>query len=616
MPTASPSEVVPQISQKDAVSSVDMRGQAKNGGVSYDNPYMIKRCFRRQLFPSVLALAGGNISLVINNMVAGQVLGAPALAAMNLFHPIFLMCTTLAVLVCAGASNRASVMLGQGNASGANRMFASANALVAIAGALMTVVGCAFMPQLVRMTGANGDLYALTYEYAQGVLPGILFVMMVYVPLYFCRIAGRGEYGMYMFFIMAGVNIALDLLFVVHWGMGMRGLGLAMSLSSVAAVVSIFPLLFARCGYRLCAVPDFFREAARSIAVGSPIALSNVYNVIRSFLMNQIILTYGGVTAMAVFSFVSSMRIIAMSIISGMAQTVSPLTGVLIGEDDNASVHALIGHAIKAGAIAMLAFAVLITLAGRFLCAQFGLVDAEVVAVAIPALAMYSSSFVFSVINEIMTHFFAMSKRTGLANLITLVRGLAFAVPVCFVLAMWLGTTGVFLSFVVSEVLTLLVTVWAIRLVRRRHPGVDSLLLPVDMEAKTLAFAVPNDPDRAAASAEQVGEFCEACEMTPRQSMRLTLSIEEILVLIIAHALGGDGQRFIDVRIRASADETIVRYRYEGKRFNPIEYYKHEVESARVDELGEGLGMRLVTAAAKEVDYSTNLGVNNIIIKM
>ena len=154
----------------------------------HDNDYLVNHSFQRYLIPSILAILGGNISFMVDHIIAGQVLGSDALAAMSLVNPLFFLLTTLGTLVCVGSSTLASVSMGSEDRSTANRLFTLTMLLILLLGTVFSIIGFIFIEPLVKLLSNDPELYDLVYAYCRGLIPGAICVMAVYLPLNYFRI--------------------------------------------------------------------------------------------------------------------------------------------------------------------------------------------------------------------------------------------------------------------------------------------------------------------------------------------------------------------------------------------------------------------------------------------
>jgi putative MATE family efflux protein len=586
-----------------------------------DNHYLINHSFQRYLIPSILAILGGNISFMIDHVIAGRVLGSDALAAMSMVNPLFFLLTTIGTLICVGASTLASISIGGENRKTANQLFTLTTVLVLVLGGLLSIVGFILLDPIVNIMSNGKELHDMVYAYCRGLIPGSICIMAVYIPLNFFRIEGRGQLGMIMFLIMAVLDIALDLLFTVVMGMGMFGLALATVLSALIAVITIFPFLFIKGGgYRFVSISKSLRLINGIAIAGSPPALNNLYTVFRTFFLNMLILSVGGPVAVASFAIINSVNTLAQAFVSGISQTVSPLVGVFYGEHDVLSIKKVVKLAVKFGIASMVVFSILAAVFARPICLLFGLTSAEQQSIAIPALIICSVSLIGAMVNNIFIYYYMTMGRTNIANRITLCRGLVFIILAAFILSQAWGIYGIWISFSVAELLTLLIIIMTTRQILLKEEDLRGVLLlnyRDVAEGRFISFSVDTNVEAVTESADKISEFCETCELNPKQSMIISLAIEEILLLMMQHIFAGKNNESIDVKIFVRNDIT-MRFRCAGKKFNPLEYYRTAMEKSNGEdfELDESMGLKLISKAAKKVDYTTSLGLNNIIIKI
>lgn len=589
-----------------------------------DNHYLINKSFQKYLLPSILAILGGNISFMVDHIIAGRVLGSNALAAMSMVNPLFFLLTTLGTLICVGSSTMASVSLGRENKETTNRLFTLTTLLVLISGGLVSLAGYVFMDPIVHLMSEGKELHDMVYEYTRGLIPGSIFIMAVYIPLNFFRIEGRGHLGMIMFLIMAVLDIVLDLIFTVVMGLGMFGLAMATVLSSLTAFFIMFPFLFFKGGgYRFVSILKSLRLVNGIVIVGSPPALNNFYSVIRTFILNMLILSVGGPAAVASFAFVNSINTLAQAVVSGISQTVSPLVGVFYGEHDVLSIKRVLKLAIKFGIASMVVFCIFIAMLSRQICLLFGLTSVEQQSIAIPALICCSISMVGVMVNQIFSYYYMTIGRTKIANLITLCRGLIFIISAAFMLSHALGIYGIWIGFSVSELLTLVIMIMTAKQTLRKEKDLSGVLLLNNRdieEGRFISFSVDTNVEAVLESSDKISDFCENCSLSPKQSMVISLAIEEILLLMVKHVFEGKQKDYIDVKIFVRDDSITIRFRCGGRKFNPLEYYKtamdEKSDESKEIEMDESMGLKLISKMAKKVDYTTNLGLNNIIIRV
>ena len=192
--------------------------------------------------------------------------------------------------------------------------------------------------------------------------------------------------------------------------------------------------------------------------------------------------------------------------------------------------------------------------------------------------------------------------------------------PAIFLVRLW-GSIGIWISFSISELLTLTAIYLGAREARRKDSDQNGILLLSRRDAaegKAVSFTVEATPEDVMKHSNQIGGFCEDCLLSAKQSMTMSLAIEEILLLMVEHVFPDKPNESIDVKIFVREDKVTMRFRCGGKRFNPIAYYRSKAENpteAGSDILSDAFGLQLVSKVARSVDYSTNLGLNNVIIR-
>ena len=92
--------------------------------------------------------------------------------------------------------------------------------------------------------------------------------------------------------------------------------------------------------------------------------------------------------------------------------------------------------------------------------------------------------------------------------------------------------------------------------------------------------------------------------------MRVSLAIEEILTLMCKKCFDGAENESFDLRVFTSENDTGIRIRSLGKRFNPLCDLDEE------NEFEEGIGIRMLENMTEDIAYSYVLGTNNLLIRI
>ena len=563
--------------------------------------------FSRFLFPTVLSVLGGTVNVMVDSAIVGNMMGAQALAAINLCGPIFLLCSTAGSLIGSGAGLLAAAQIGRGESERSCVCYTLCVALQFLFGFLLTIGGLLFLRPVVRLLGADDTLFAMALSYARIAFWGAPVKCLLYVPFNFLRLDGKPAMVSVSLLAMTALNGVLDYL-LIKVGWGLAGASLASVLATCLGVAVGFVCLHGG-SFRLI-VPHGGASMLRELLVlGTPPALNNLLSVVRMILLNRILMAAGGSGFVAIFTVVGSVSDFTLCVISGVPQTASPLVGIYSSERNNPGMRLLVRMQLCYGGVLIGGMAAAIILAPGLICTLFGLTQT---AQAVWALRLFALSLPMAMLCSILIFFYNASGQVPLANGVTVCRVLLFAVIPAFVLSR--AGFPVWWFFPLSELLTLaalFVALW-----RKARP--DTLRSPIllldeayDRMGKVIDFSVEARADAVGRAAELIGGFCEQNNLTARQTMAVSLSIEEMLTIMMKHCFKEQSQATVDVRVFVIQGEVGLRIRNAGKQFNPIDYYQaHQA----ADEMGEALGIRMILKLAQSVCYQRTFGVNTLTI--
>ena len=111
---------------------------------------------------------------VVDGLFVSNFVGKAALTAINLIFPLLLILGAVGLMLGTGGSALISKMIGEGESKKANRIFSMLVIVIIAAGALFTLVGEFFVPNIARLLGAEGEVYHYCVLYGRillGVMP-------------------------------------------------------------------------------------------------------------------------------------------------------------------------------------------------------------------------------------------------------------------------------------------------------------------------------------------------------------------------------------------------------------------------------------------------------------
>lgn len=253
-------------------------------------------------------------------------------AAVTLAAPVLLAFNAVNNLFGVGSSSMMSRALGCKDYDSVSRSSAFGFYCSMISGVIFSLLYTAFRYPLLTMLGADAQTVYATGEYLKwtvtcGAAPAILNVVMAYLV----RAEGSSLHASVGTMSGCLLNIVLDPIFILPWGlnMGASGAGLATFLSNCVACLYFLVLLYVKRGKTyVCIRPSMFRVNRRIIVsicgVGIPACIQNLLNVTGMTVLNNFTSGFGS-DAVAAMGIAQKINMVPMYVASGLAQGIMPL---------------------------------------------------------------------------------------------------------------------------------------------------------------------------------------------------------------------------------------------------------------------------------------------------
>ena len=578
-----------------------------------NNNYFVKHTLRKYLAPTIISILGTTMITFVNSLLTGNMYGKEALAAMNLINPVTFIFAMFGCLISIGSSTSVSIAMGKEEDAQVGAYASLALLLSVVVPIIFSVVGIFFFRPFLGILGARGEWYHIAAAYGRVMLLGGVFTTLMYYPFNFLRVDGRGQYSMLIFGAMGVLDVIFVLIFY-RLGLGLMGVGLAVVLSTaIADAVGMGILIFGKGRQiRFGAITHPLRDSLQICRVGAAAALNNLCNMLRTIVLNGLVLEALGSDGASMFAVACSVLNFAMAFVAGAGQAVAPLVGVFYGEKDDTSIRMLMKSAVRYALILMGGLFVLVGACSIPLARAFGITSYTLVIRTAAAICFMMLSLIPAAVVTDLTFHYTTIGQGSLASVLTFLRSFGFVALFAWLFVQAGAAQWMLAAFVLGELATLAVDVVLTRIICKKNPKLEGILLLRRQEDENyISFSVPGSAEGAVTASARMSEFCEQQEMDPRYEMMLPLALEEMLVLVNEHCFEENEDMYADVRILCSKEEVLLRIRCGGRIYDPVAEYQKRVQNMSEEELlmDESLGMRMITEAAKSVTFRRTLGV-------
>jgi Na+-driven multidrug efflux pump/anti-sigma regulatory factor (Ser/Thr protein kinase) len=458
---------------------------------------------------------------------------------------------------------------------------------------------------------AQGDanLVELTLAY----LTPLVFVgpvmMLIMGMAQFVRIDGKPRIAAYIAITANLVNLLLAFVFIKFMNMGIAGAGLATVLGYVVGIGMLLPYLCSKQRTLHFVKPrgNDLTHVSRIASVGSPKALMQGLSFLRTLVLNTLIVGALGSLGMAAMTVCVNTLMLTSMFISGTNDTLLPIVGTLYGEKDYPGINFSVRTGFKFMIVACTALMVLFLIIPGKVGQLFGVTSPEGLAMVEPALQLYALSLPLYGVNTLLQNFYQTTERVKLSSLLVFLDGFGFVTLFALIFTAW-NVNLIWLAFFFAELATFLVILSIGAKIRKKEGSKGILLLRKDAEdGAVLDLSIPATVNAATGLSEQVIRFCRENGADESGAMRMGIAVEE---MVVNTALYGhkNKQGVIDILVRITEQDLILRLRDDGIPFDPGQYQPKEAH-----EFVTG-GIEMVRRLSKDVKYARQLGFNVSII--
>ena len=324
----------------------------------------------------------GNVFQQFYNMadtiIVGKFVGTGALAAVGSTGTITFLLWGLIMGAAAGFTVITSQRFGAGDMDGMRKSVGSAAVLALVFGAAITAVSMLGMHRLLLFMNTPEDIFDGAYTYIMIFCGGILAQMLYNLLSCILRALGNSRTPLYFLILAAVLNIALDLVFIVCFRMGVAGAAwatvISQGISGFLCLIYIIRCVPALHLNRYDFQPDG-HLARIQISIGLPMALQYSITAIGSMMM-QTSLNLLGSTMVAAFTAASKIEQVISQAYVALGTTMSTYCAQNVGAGEIGRVRKGFGAATIMGFLYAIASAVLLMTVGKYMTYLFVSEDA------------------------------------------------------------------------------------------------------------------------------------------------------------------------------------------------------------------------------------------------
>lgn len=570
-----------------------------------------------RVFPACFAATlAGTVSLMMDSLLAGSLIGTLSIAAVAIGNPVINILKALVQTISCGAAVQITVNTGRGDQKEINRAY-SMGVFGTLALGLVAMLICltAAAPLVQLFGGASNEeaarqaaIYIATCSVSI-VFSSINFYMGKVLSVYSCQ---------KLVFVNALISVLGNLVFSVLFvkllpeELAIAGLGLGTSLATVICCFVSFTIVrVKKLPLRLSLRTVKLKDAAEAIRLGIPSSGNSLADGVVSGIVNNIILAgFGGSTdALAVYTAVKAVFSFAQTTNMGAALATGPLFGLLYGARDRSGLCRTLREGFKVGLLFTVVWCVLLYALLPVLARFYGMEGNAVMRTGVVVCMLFTPVLLAL---RVMTQLFESTGKVGMGIAYSIIPDSVIYPLLLLLLMPKLGYMGIWLSLGGNGILFLLL-MYLVRSAKNRTTKMTlDRMLCLDESIRDnvprLDISISATTQDSSAYSEQVHSFLKQEAVSERCAYITALCLEELAMDFVQHTQDRQNKKEI-VDIKLFSDEKTMRLviRNAAAPYDPLQF-DHETENENK------IGIRLAQQVAEHIDYSYVFSLNIVTI--
>ena len=303
----------------------------------------LRKAYFRYLIAFVLTALSTMLGNILDGIIAGQMIGPDAVAAIATSRPLTQGYYTLHLLIGAGGGMLVGLAIGKKRRNEANGVFRTVAAAMAVIAACATSLGFLAPQAVTRIFCTNVALQTLAEPYVFWLLAGAF----PYFGMYFMQtyVAVDGEPGLVTSAVVVdnSVNVVLSVVLIKYFGLGVAGAAIGTVVGHALAMLLLLVLHWRPRKGRVVLGFRTISSAAESeqtnnrtilriVSQGAPLAIASMSLTALLYSANQIIMGTLGKDGMFVYAVALNLLLVYNLFLAGSCQTLQSLGAIEKGK--------------------------------------------------------------------------------------------------------------------------------------------------------------------------------------------------------------------------------------------------------------------------------------------
>ncbi|HDK7182759.1 TPA: MATE family efflux transporter [Clostridium botulinum] len=424
--------------------------------------------------PGIIGMLVIGLYNLCDAIFVGKLVGETALAAVSISSPFTFINNCIAVLVGVGSSSILSRAIGAKDNKVINEILGNLILSILVLSLAVTILGCLFSENLLRFSGATGEILKSGINYLRIVYIGSFFVNFSQSANMLMRGEGKMKEAMSIMALGAILNIILDPIFIKTLNLGVEGAAIATIIAQIIQALVTF--IYFKRNKSILSVNKLkfaFDLMPEILSVGGSAAMMQLMYLVQQTALYKLISIYGGDDQLVLMGVALRILMFTFIPIWGIGQGLQPIVGMNFG----AKKYDRVKDAVKIFSIASTIFIGALwgfyMLKPRVVLSWF-INDKTIIENGYNFFRLMFLTFPVSGLIVMSMTFFQSIGKGGKSALITILKQVILLMPIAIILTKVIGVKGTWLASSVTDAIVFVLSFVLLAIEFKKLYGINS----------------------------------------------------------------------------------------------------------------------------------------------
>ncbi len=313
------------------------RKDIKNTGTTTD---MTTGSPMKHIIRFTIPLLIGNLFQQLYNMVdsviVGNYVGKDALASVGACGSMNFLFFSLSAGLASGIGIIVSQYFGAKDEKNVRSTIANSFYVLIATSIVVSILGIGLSPYLLQVLGTPETIIEDSVTYVRVTCAGILGISLYNGVASIMRALGDSRTPLYFLIVASIVNVVLDLLFVLGFGMGVFGVALATVIAQIVSAISCLFYAFLKIPYFQLRREELKADKViikRSFRLGVPLAMQSSMIAVSCLALQGVVNSFGE-NVIAAFTIISRIEQVVQQPYNSLGTAITTFSGQNIGANE------------------------------------------------------------------------------------------------------------------------------------------------------------------------------------------------------------------------------------------------------------------------------------------